>query len=88
MYHIISYLPQYRIKSFLIIFKVLVTFLSVKQIEKIHFYKEDKSLYINNIDKKNLVNIAEYAKNANRKQINLESIRNICIWSRLRINLT
>lgn len=47
--------------------------------KKIYYYKKVKSLYINNIEKIDLVNISKDTKMANRKQVIFKSIHNISI---------
>ena len=48
--------------------------LLAKQIKRIYFYKKDKSLYTNNIEKIDLFNSAEYKEKADKEQINPETI--------------
>lgn len=50
-------------KIFFIIFKAKITFLLIKQIQKIFFYKTKKDSYINDIEKILIINIVTYIKN-------------------------
>ena len=48
----------------------------------IYFDKEEKGLYINNIERMDPVGTIKYAKKADREQVNPESVRSTCTRSR------
>lgn len=58
----------------------------IKQIKKIYFNKKKNILYINNIKKRDLVNIIKYVK-TNKKQIDLKNMYTTYTQSRLKIQL-
>ena len=76
---------QRKTNNFFMIPKAEAMLSLAERIEKIYSNKEEESLYINNIKKMDLVGTAEYAKKADREQVNSESMCKICIWSRLEI---
>lgn len=51
----------------------------VEQIEEIYSNKEEKSLYINNIEKIDLVDIVKYVKKTNRKKMDFKNMCSTCI---------
>ena len=44
--------------------------------------KEEECLYISNVERMDPVGTTQYAEKANAEQVNPESMRNTCIWSR------
>lgn len=68
-----------KTNHFFTIFEVEAMFLLAEQMVIIYFNKEEKGLYINNIERMDLVGIAEYAKKTNRKKVNSESMCSIYI---------
>ena len=65
--HSISRQIQYLIKNFLTISKAEATLLFTEQMEGIYSYKEDKSLYINNVEKIDPINTIKYAEKTDGK---------------------
>lgn len=53
--------------------------LFAKQIERIYFHSEVKDLYINKVEKIDLVSIAEYVEKIDGKQRITENMYKICI---------
>lgn len=53
--------------------------LLIEQIERICSDKEIEGLYTNSIKRIDLIGIVEYAEKANKKQVNLESVRSTYI---------
>ena len=56
--------------------------LLVEQIKGIYSDKKKESPYTNNIERMDPVDTAEYTEKANGKQVNPESVRSTCTWSR------
>ena len=73
---------QCKTNDFLIIPETEAMLLLAKQIEGIYYDKEEEGLYTNNIETIDPVGIAEYAKKVDGEQVNPESVRNTCTWSR------
>ena len=70
------------------ILEVKVTLPLAKQMERFYSDKKEKGLYTNNVKRMDLVDIAEYAEKANKKQVNPESMCNSCTQSTSGIRLT
>ena len=99
--HLLTYKVQWEIRSYsilrqikhrtndsLTIPKAEATFLLVEQIKGIYSDKEEKSPYINNVEKMDLISTAEYIQKADGEQINRESMHSTCTWSRSGIQST
>ena len=56
-----------------------------EQMEGIYSNKEEESPYTNNVEKMDPVSTAEYAEKADRKLVNLGSMRSTCTRSRSKI---